>query len=404
MLPPHTGTEEMRGLTSIRQPTPMNDDCWLEVFNLLAADENITSIWRLMRVCWSLYIAGMPILVRLWSNALSSECLYDPACVERFCLFMLSGDSMRLKQLRRLDVADIVGAPMWDQQLLFRVISGAVHLEELEVDGDTLSSYMTDPEATRHFARLTVLTVRSCNDVGEALQSLQAPVRQLTLDFDAVDDELEEEDEELPDVSMMILPFCDTLEVLSINNGWLDRAEETPSYPQLTCLQMENTFIPPVGQLARAFPNLRRLEAMLCYADEEGDEFRQLNERSQAQGNYWQHLDFISVHRPGFLYGLALSSIARSVAFELVDGPEETEVAAALLVTMQPSCLRIGTRSVSALQNILSPVLASLTNVVSRLHIIVDMVQEDEGASALSVDIAIVRILRHIGLLCAKPS
>lgn len=366
----------------------MNNDCWLEVISVLALTQSTLDIWRLMQACRGLYTLGMPILVRLWASSLSSEYRYDPECVDRFNKFMLSGDGARLKQLRRLDIADIVGSHMWDRPLLFRVIDGAVNLEELEIDGDLFFAYVRAFHTPRHFEHLAALTVRSANDLGEALNGVQAPLTRLTLDFDDVDDELEDDDEELPDCLFLILPFRDTLRELNVINGWLDNAEHTTTYNHLLCLQLENTFIPPVGQLAHAFPNLSRLEAIFCFGDEENDEFRASNEQSQARGDTWHHLDLVSVHRPGFLYGLALTCTARCVAFEYVDGPEEAELAASLLSTMQPKSLRVGSRSIHTLAAIFAPAPGASQN-ISELHVLLDMAHEG-GRSSVIIDVAIV--------------
>ncbi|KAI0088011.1 hypothetical protein BDY19DRAFT_204569 [Irpex rosettiformis] len=365
----------------------MNDDCWLEVINVLALSPSTRDMWHLMQVCRILYTLGMPILVRLWSNGLSSESRYDPECVDRFCKFMLSGDGERLKQLRKFDVADIVGSHMWDRPLLFRVVDNATSLEELEMDGDLFFAYVQAFDTPRHFEHLAVLTVRSANDIGDALGRVRAPLARLTLDFDDVDDELEDEDEELPDCVSLILPFRDTLTELNVINGWLDNALDTVTFNRLTCLQLENTFIPPVGQLAHAFPNLKQLEAIFCFGDEEDDEFRASNEDSQAEGDTWHHLDVVSVHRPGFLYGLALTCTARCMAFEYVDGPEEVDLAASLLSIMHPKCLRVGSRSVQTLAGIFTP-LAGVASGISELHVLVDMTHEG-GRSSVLTDIAI---------------
>jgi hypothetical protein len=355
---------------------PMNADCWREIFNLLLSTKSIIPIWRLMCVCKVLYNIGIPTLVRTWSNILSSKCAYDPPCVERFCRFMLSGDGMRPKCLRKLDVADILVGPMWSQHLIFRVISMAVYLEELELDGDLLYYYLQDSNNSLHFNRLASLTLRSANDVGHAFQELRAPIKRLTLDFDDVDDDLEDDDEELPDSFSFVFPFRDSVEELRVTNGWLDDIETVFACSRLTSLQLESTFIPPVGHLARIFPNLQLLEVIFCFSEHEGDEFRAVNERSQQGGDTWHHLDFISVHRPGFLYGLALVCTTRCVAFELVDGFEEAELASSLLAAMQPTSLRLSFRSSESLQHVLTSLLSGVIGCISELHIIVDISQE----------------------------
>lgn len=388
----------MRRAFPLQRSTPMNNDCWLEVINFLALTQGMADIWHLMQTCRALYTLGMPVLVRLWSDALSTSCRYDPECVNRFSQFMLSGDGDRLKQLRKLDIADIVGTHLWDRELLFRLVDGVSKLEELEVEGDFFFAYLQAVDGVRHFDQLHVLTLRSANDVGDALSRMEAPVERLTLDFDDVDDELEDDDEELPDALSMISVFRHTLRELNVVNGWLDNTEHTAVYNRLTCLQLENTYIPPVGQLVRAFPNLQRLETVFCFGDEDNDEFRMTNEQSQAHGDAWSYLDFVSVHRPDFLYGLALTCTARCVAFESVDRSEEVELAASLLSTMQSRCLRVGSKSVEALEGILTAVTGS-TSTVTKLHVIVDLVHEGNRPPRI-VGVAIVSILCFITHIC----
>ncbi|KAI0341881.1 hypothetical protein BDW22DRAFT_215526 [Trametopsis cervina] len=250
---------------------------------------------------------------------------------------------------------------------------------------------MHDPTLTRHFPHLSVLALRSAGDAGDALLEIQAPIRRLTLDFDEVDDELEDSDEDPPDVFSLLPPFQETLDRLAVNNGWLEHVLGGEVYGRLFCLQMQNTFIPPVGRLVRAFPNLQRLEALFCFTNEDPDQFRVSNELSQLLGNTWRHLDVIAVHRPDFLYGLALGCTTRCIAFEIIDDRDEAEKAAELFAVLQPTSLRLGSRSIQGLREVLTPILAKAALSVFALHIIVDMALEG-GQAPTVIDVSIDRV------------
>lgn len=266
------------------QPRPtalLNFDVLADVLACMATGAELLPA---MRACRTLYLAGVPLLLR------AGVVVRTRAKLVSFCRFALRDGPARFRHLRSLEVA-VPGRfrNAAKAELLVRMFASARYLERLEVyDCEVLLSDARLPAVLAQLAVLRKVTLHSLNDAAHAfLDRLDAGLGSVDICF--YGDTVEGPGDPVP----LLARFAPCLRELRVT--YAEFGHGTVCYVNLTTLVVDDCQFAKVAPLVSCFPNLRDLSLWMGHEDDELDEeeieeHRQLNGDAQAHAR-WNGLE-----------------------------------------------------------------------------------------------------------------
>lgn len=292
-------------------------------------------IWPLMCTCRFLYAAGMPHL--LACNVELNLGVYRSTFAS-FSSFILADTDLRAGSLRdlRLNSTGYLGERITSD--LVEILQHASGLKMFTLNWLRIPLSPVDKLVLRTLAQnesikhLSIFPLSP--EVVSEIQRWRAPLNAVTttsVSADHLDPSI------LPvDITSALQPFSSTLQKLSVTGRWRWSSDTEVVFPHMRSLSISHSTIESPGNIARAFPNLERLQMRDASAAGPDKSARQRN--LIEMNPYWASLALLE-GRVEDIYRLGLLSRVQHLKVSLYPSSHSAHQLATLSRIAQPTRL-----------------------------------------------------------------